>query len=81
MKRKRGWIIVAAAVVVLAGVGYWWFYPYWKAYHGYTPLTFSKEGWASADAEARGVAGSGVGLPAPRSTENRLGACPPAAAA
>lgn len=54
MKPKGWWIIAAALVVVLAGVGYWWFHTYLKAYHGYTPLSFSTEAWASADAETRG---------------------------
>jgi hypothetical protein len=54
VKRKRAWIVAAVAAAVLAGVGYWWFHTYLQVYYGYTPLPFSKEAWASADAETRG---------------------------
>lgn len=38
---------------MVVGVGTW-YYRVLYVYHGYTPLPFSREAWAAADAEMRG---------------------------
>lgn len=52
------WYVVCGLTVVglmlALGTGYWWYYRELKVYHGYTPLPFSPEAWATASPEARG---------------------------
>jgi hypothetical protein len=45
--------LAAGVVVLVIGVGRWLHYEL-AVYHGYTPLTFSRDAWMAADAEARG---------------------------
>jgi hypothetical protein len=46
-------LFATGAVVLVVVVGRWYHHE-WATYHGYTPLPFSHEAWAGADAESRG---------------------------
>jgi hypothetical protein len=54
MKRKKTLSVLAIIVVAILCCGVWWHHEYWQVYHGYTPLMFSPEAWAAANAETRG---------------------------
>ena len=55
IKNTRVAVLGLVLLLLAAGaVGYWWYYTYWQAYHGYDPKPFTPEAWAAAGAEARG---------------------------
>src|SRR5262249_27832618 len=45
-------VLLGGAVMVVAVAGAW-YYRKFAVYHDYTPLAFTREGWAIADAEHR----------------------------